>query len=203
MVRLINVFLSSPSDVAEERERAALAVDEVNDALAHILGFHIDILRWNARIGPGTGVGVGRPQERVNPLVRKADLFVGIFWKRFGQPTGEYESGSEEEFNIAMERWREHGDPAGWPEIWMFFRDVDEKLLDDPEPQLQEVLSLKRQLKKETYACTGNTRGPHSLSEVLGHYWRPWSVNLCGARGGCLLRLLSGGYRRCPKNQLR
>ena len=149
VLRVIKVFLSSPSDVAEERNRAVLAVDEVNHASAHKLRFHIDILPWSAGIGPGTGVGMGRTQERINPLVREADLFVGIFWKRFGQPTGEYESGTEEEFNIVRRRWLEHGDPAGWPEIWMFFRDVDEALLDDPGPQLQKVLSFKRQVKEQ------------------------------------------------------
>lgn len=71
-------------------------------------------------------VGVGRPQEliTVQTLERFRDslaLVIGIMGQRFGSPTGKAESGTEEEFNWALESHRQ----TGFPEIKWFFRRID------------------------------------------------------------------------------
>jgi hypothetical protein len=70
----------------------------------------------------GRGVapaGWGRPQDRINPLVRDCDLFIGIFSRRFGHPTGVAASGTGEEYDLASELRRATGKS---PEILLFFR---------------------------------------------------------------------------------
>ena len=69
-------------------------------------------------------IGLGRPQEIITKqtLEKYKDslvLFIGLLGQRFGTPTGDNESGTEEEFQIAHAYRKEHGD---YPEIKWFFR---------------------------------------------------------------------------------
>jgi hypothetical protein len=43
--------------------------------------------------------------------IEDSDIFIGIFWKRFGAPVMEAQSGTEHEFQRAYEAWNEHGSP--------------------------------------------------------------------------------------------
>ena len=43
--------------------------------------------------------------------ISDADVVVGIFWKRFGTPTGDAQSGTEHELRNAWEAWRKNGRP--------------------------------------------------------------------------------------------
>jgi HEAT repeat protein len=127
-------FIASPSDVPEERLATREVIEELNKSL-RTLNWQIDIIGWE-----DTAPGVGRPQELINKDVDTCDLFIGILWKRWGQPTGEYSSGFEEEFERAIERRNETGSPA----VWLAFKHVDSELLKDPGEQLQHVLEFKQ-----------------------------------------------------------
>ena len=97
-VTQIRVFVASPGDVPDERD----ALDEVVDDLRHSFDdLDVRLLRWERDTYPA----MGRPQGVVNDQVGEFDVFVGVMWKRFGTRTGEADSGTEEEFNRAFERW--------------------------------------------------------------------------------------------------
>ena len=71
-------------------------------------------------------IGVGRPQEMITRQTlekyrESLALVIGIMAQRFGSPTGKAESGTEEEFNWALESHK----TSGFPEIKWFFRKVD------------------------------------------------------------------------------
>src|SRR6185369_7787589 len=89
---IIIAFIASPGDVADERRVAREVVEELNESLRAI-NWQIDLLGWE-----DTLPGAARPQELINKDVDACDLFIGILWRRWGQPTGEYSSGIEEEF---------------------------------------------------------------------------------------------------------
>ena len=113
-VTRVRVFVASPGDVADERD----ALDAVAEDLSHTFadeGVTVEVKRWERDTYPA----MGRPQALVNERVGAYDVFVGIMWKRFGTPTGEAASGTEEEFNLAYERWQE----TGRPPILFFFRE--------------------------------------------------------------------------------
>src|SRR5262249_46172065 len=119
-VNLVRVFVASPGDVQEERNSMEGVVDELNrlfDAIAPERGVRVELMRWETRAHPAGG----RPQANINAQIRNYDIFVGIMWKRFGSPpgdpTGRAQSGTEEEFNIAYDRWEK----TGTPEILMYF----------------------------------------------------------------------------------
>lgn len=132
---VLTVFIASPEDLQKERREAKEVVDELNGTVGENLGWHIDLLGWEDTLPK-----YGRPQEIINQDVDSCDLFIGLLWKRWGEPTGKYSSGFEEEFHRATNR-REETDS---PEIWLFFKEIKPDALDDPGEQLQRVLAFRK-----------------------------------------------------------
>ncbi|MDZ7311412.1 MAG: NACHT domain-containing protein [candidate division KSB1 bacterium] len=168
-VRLLKVFIASPGDVKLEREKAR---DEILSlrSVAQKHGFDLQPLGWEIDAAPGAG----RPQELINSLVRECDLFIGILWRRFGVPTGEAESGTLEEFNLARERFAKERTP----EIMLYFREVHPDFLTDPGPQLQKVLDFKKQLEEGRLALYFNYRDPEHFATLLRQHVTDWLLKL-------------------------
>ncbi len=131
---VIKAFLASPGDLGDERRRAKDVVEEVNRSVGRTWGITIELLGWE-----DTLPGAGRPQELINKDVDTCDLFIGALWRRWGEPTGKYSSGFEEEF----ERARARRQTTGTPEIWLAFKRVDPEQLQDPGEHLRKVLTFR------------------------------------------------------------
>ncbi|MEM8614246.1 MAG: NACHT domain-containing protein [Cyanobacteria bacterium P01_H01_bin.105] len=137
-----HIFLASPGDVSSEREHVRNFFERYNRQTARLWNVRFEVVDWENY----TVIGVGRPQELVTQqtLEKHRDslaLVIGIMGQRFGSPTGEAESGTEEEFNWAMEHHQNHG----FPEIKWFFRKVD-KFEAPPDPE--EILKAAEQWAK-------------------------------------------------------
>jgi len=106
---VIKAFLSSPGDVKDEREIVHQIVLKINsnEGRFHQPRFFIDLYRWEKDLISGWGT----PQENINKQLKpdESDIFIGILWSRFGTPTGDFQSGTEEEFNSALSKWRQTG----------------------------------------------------------------------------------------------
>jgi formylglycine-generating enzyme required for sulfatase activity len=104
----IKLFVASPADVLTERATIEKVIAQINQTMGPSLGFVIEIIRWE-NITPG----MGRPEQVIidQAEISDCDIFVGILWNRFGTPTGLANSGTEEEFLIAYESWRQHRSP--------------------------------------------------------------------------------------------
>ena len=91
------VFIASPGDVPEERAVARDVCRQLDeDPLIRKEDATFRAVGWkDAFPGPG------RPQEIINRLVKECDLFVCLFHKRLGTPSGKEESGTLEEFLLA------------------------------------------------------------------------------------------------------
>ena len=138
----IRLFLSSPGDVETERQKVHSVVAQVNRLIGHFYDVSLEVIDWKTHVAPK----MGRTQEVINEQVGKYDIFVGIMWKRFGTPTGTAESGTEEEFNIAYENWKQFGKP--W--ILFYFSQVPFMPRTTPEvSQLAKVLTFKEQLQQK------------------------------------------------------
>jgi len=147
-----HVFLASPGDVAAERQCVRKFFDEYNRHTAHVWNARFEVVDWENH----ATVGVGRPQELITQqtLEKYRDslaLVIGVMAQRFGSPTGKAESGTEEEFDWAMETH----DATGFPEIKWFFRKVDQLdgLPADPAEavkaleQWQKVLDFRKRMQ--------------------------------------------------------
>lgn len=137
---ILTVFIASPSDLNKEREIAREVCSRVNNVLGRTINWEVELLGWEDTIP-----GANRPQVIINEDIRECDLFLGLLWKRWGQPTGEFDSGFFEEFTLAKNLREE----KSLPEIWLFFKSLAESEKSDPGPQLSKVLEFKRKIENE------------------------------------------------------
>jgi len=125
----ISVFIASPGDVTAERTVVREICEDLNkSALLKPYGISFQAIGWeDAFPSPG------RPQELINRLVEECDIFVCIFHKRFGSPTGKEASGTLEEFLLAYDSWKS----LKKPHIMTYFKEVQIRSRKEQEdPQL-------------------------------------------------------------------
>jgi hypothetical protein len=143
---ILTVFVASPSDVDEERNRLEEVIRELNTAWARELGIRLDLVRWETHAYPSFGED---PQAVINAQIPDDyDLFIGLMWYRFGTPTGRAGSGTLEEFQRAKERF-DHTPSA--LQMMIYFKDAPAPLPPsklDPE-QLAKVSGFRSSLGKE------------------------------------------------------
>ena len=131
VVRRYHIFLASPGDVQDERQAVRNFVERFNRNYARFRGIQFEVVDWEHY----SSTGIGRPQELITRQTLETfrpslALVIGIMAQRFGSPSGTHESGTEEEFEYAVQSWR----TRGFPEIKWYFRQV-EPLLVDADPQ--------------------------------------------------------------------
>ncbi|HEV2842564.1 MAG TPA: hypothetical protein VGW39_14670 [Chthoniobacterales bacterium] len=131
-VKVFTVFIASPNDLGDERQALRDVVERINSIVSKETDLRIELLGWE-----DTLPGRGRPQELINADLDKADLFIGCLWKKMGSLSGlRGRTGFEEEFYRALER----NGKSGWPELWVFFKEVDSS---DPGEHLRRVLQFR------------------------------------------------------------
>ncbi len=135
--RILYIFLASPGDLTAERKIARQVADGINRAAARRLGIQIELLGWE-----DTLPGAARPQARINEDLDRCSLFIGILHRRWGSPSGAYDSGFEEEYCRSIERRRLDDSP----EMWLFFKSVPAAEQKDAGPQLKRVLDFKQEV---------------------------------------------------------
>src|SRR5438045_1977005 len=99
-VTQISIFLASPGDVLDEREIAFETVQEWNDVHSNDKSTSLHLKTFKTSADPELG---DRPQAIINrQALDECDIVIGIFWTRFGSPTGVAESGTEEEIRRSV-----------------------------------------------------------------------------------------------------
>ena len=135
------VFFASPNDLNPERLRFREIVDEINEIKARSVKLYLEPTGWE-----DTLPGKGRPQELINEDVTSSDLFVLLLWKRWGTPSGEYSSGTEEEFELARKL---NNSQEGKPHILIYFKSIPSDMMADPGFQLRQVLDFRNRIEEE------------------------------------------------------
>lgn len=111
-VTLYNLLISCPGDIKEEVMLIESSVEEFNELYAETLGITIKTRHWSKSSYAQSG---GKSQALLNEqFVSKCDAAVAIFWTRFGSPTDEYGSGTEEEIEIMLQSGKQ---------VFMYFSD--------------------------------------------------------------------------------
>jgi hypothetical protein len=149
---LIRVFVSSPGDVARERDVVDEVVAAINRTDGDAGSFRLETIRWEANVTPQIGP---RPQTVVDQQTPGYDVYLGIMSTRFGTPTGHHGSGTEKEFKDALKQWKS----AGQPWITFYFDDAPKSLSKPPEiKQFLKVSEFRERLQKQ-----GIVRGYHGV----------------------------------------
>ena len=145
-VQILRIVVASPGDVQAERNALSTVVEELNHGIARDRGVRLELARWETNAYPG--FHPEGPQGLIDPILRieTCDILIGIFWKRFGTPVTDAQSGTEHEFRLGYEAWKR----AGRPQIMVYFnqRAYTPKTSEETD-QWGQVLDFQRNFPKE------------------------------------------------------
>lgn len=106
------LLISCPGDITDEVKIIEEVVENFNQQFSATLGISLLTKHWSKSAYSKSG---SKPQNIINEqFVKECDAAVAIFWTRFGTPTDEYGSGSEEEIEIMLENGKQ---------VFMYFCD--------------------------------------------------------------------------------
>ncbi len=113
----IDIFISSPGDVAEERKIALEVIEQLN-SMPHITDrYTLKPLAYEKIVPAAIGDAPQRTVDRYMMQADQADIFICILWGRMGTPVideegKEYQSGTGYEFTTAYQANQKSGKPA-------------------------------------------------------------------------------------------
>lgn len=126
------LLLSCPGDIKDEINIIEESVDQFNKFYSDTLGIEIATKYWKKDSYAQSG---GNPQALLNKqLVNDCDAAVAILWTRFGTPTDEYGSGTEEEIEIML---------SSDKQVFMYFSDVPLPPSQQDSDEYKRVLDFK------------------------------------------------------------
>ncbi|SHF15657.1 protein of unknown function [Litoreibacter ascidiaceicola] len=131
----VSVFISSTSEMDAEREICLEVIDDLNRIRGRNESFILAPLNWKRDVSSEFGAA---PQQIVNSQIGdEYDIFIGFLCSRFGTPTEEYESGTQEEFERAMLRKASEPNTLG---VSFFFKDPREA---EAPPKARELVKIE------------------------------------------------------------
>ncbi|HEV8331277.1 MAG TPA: tetratricopeptide repeat protein [Steroidobacteraceae bacterium] len=145
-MRKLQFFISSPGDVCEERALASRVIERLQSEYMGRIA--LDTVLWEHEPLVATAtfqVQLVKPSE--------SDVVVCILWSRLGTPLPaqftradgtRYESGTEYEFEEAMEGFRKNGKP----DLLVYRRTAPPSVRLDDERDLMERLAQKKKLEE-------------------------------------------------------
>ena len=172
-VELLKVFVASPGDVVREREATREVINDLNATVAQEKGVVLQAVGWESDARPSFGCD---PQSLVNAQIADMSqyhLFIGIIWDRFGTPTPRAGSGTEEEFNRAVESYKQEQRP----EIMFYFCQRPSAFRSpDQAAQKGRVLEFRSRLQQQ--GLTWDYLEVEDFRRLLTKHLTLWLKNL-------------------------
>ena len=177
-IPIVRIFISSPGDVNDEREKARRVIDGLQ---RHYISVTLQPVFWEDLALPATAAF----QETIDILLKREpiDIAVFILWSRLGSPLGPqitrrdgspYRSGTEREFDVMLEAFAQSG--RGRPVILAYTRNDEsgfrQSLTDCPSSRLEELIAQRKLAEsfiREQFKDTEghNVRAYHSYREPV------------------------------------
>jgi internalin A len=165
--KLVRIFISSPSDVAEERKAAAELIEqELAKRAAFRDRLKLDPFRYNDPHSDTPFLADLSAQASVDQRLRSGDaeIVVAILWARMGTPVRDpsdpakilYQSGTEQEIEEALQAGKE---------VLVYFRRGAAVLPDDDE-RIGEFLEQRRQVRAFRARLEDSGRGVNDYQDV-------------------------------------
>lgn len=181
----VRIFLSSPGDVAEERDLARTLINDILPVSPLIRGrFTFEVVSWDdPHAAPSLSAHL-TPQEAINrqlPKPSECDIVIVVLWSRIGTPLPTdpgrndgnfYRSGTEWEYENALSAARVDGKP----EILIYRRtekpqlDIDDPDFDEKRAQYQSVKDFFARFHHQDGSLTGSFcdyEAPNDFRELL------------------------------------
>ncbi|HEY6176329.1 MAG TPA: hypothetical protein VIX73_17860 [Kofleriaceae bacterium] len=185
------VFISSPADVQEERDRVEQAVMALAPRAARE-----DLLLSVYRFEKSAIPAYGRPLDQSNVDLRASELVIAILGKGIGSPArkGFMETGTLEEIRIA-ERLVKCGHAD---DLFLYYRALDDK---QPVPSVAATVAAIMESRKQT---VWPYRDPDDLVALVARHVERWLEDWYGIPKICrhafessdVLRGIQGGENR-------
>lgn len=141
---VLQVFVASPGDVFAEREALEAVIRELNQTWSQSFNVRFDLVRWETHAYPAFGEDA---QDVINRQIpNNYDVFVGIMWARYGSPTGRAGSGTVEEFERALERYKANPHTV---HLMVYFKDAPVSPSAIDPGQLSKVHEFKQRVGAE------------------------------------------------------
>lgn len=100
----LTIFVSGPSGVDSEKAALRVIADEISRRVEKTHAITLRIVGWPDDIRPGASTDI---QTEINRQIgTDFDIYVGILGSRFGTPTTRSGSGTADEFDAALSRFR-------------------------------------------------------------------------------------------------
>jgi hypothetical protein len=139
---VLKVFVASPNDVLQDARSVQEVATNLNSTFGNRFGLCFQVVRWETDAYPGISTD---GQAVINEEIPNDwDIFIGILWTRFGTPTGRAESGTQEEFQRAYQRYL--GDP-NQIRIMCYFNEIPKKINEIDANQLAQVNEFRKQIR--------------------------------------------------------
>lgn len=131
------LLISCPSDVQAELNIITETVDTFNRLFGSVNNARIVTKHWSKDSYPQSG---GSPQKLLNDqFVLKCDAAVAVFWTRFGTPTDDYGSGTEEEIEELLKSGKQ---------VFLYFSDCPVSLSQVDNDQYEKVKAFRNKYKE-------------------------------------------------------
>jgi hypothetical protein len=144
------IFLASPSDLKDDRSSIDEVIKELNISYGRQNEIFLELLKWETHSAPG--ISTIHPQKIINnDLGTDYDLFIGIIWGKFGTPTDTAESGTEEEFLNAFNRFQQNPNSL---QILFYFKNAPISMNEIKPDQVKRIQEFKSEIgnhKKTLY----------------------------------------------------
>ena len=138
IVKQIKVVISYPSDVDKEKDIIVKLCDTLSNHIFVKKNIHIKPIDWAENV-PRIITGEG-PQRTIDKYFKEQDydIYIGILWKRFGEPQANGLTPTEGEFEDALKRYKKTGRPL----ITFFFK--EEEFYPNNEYEASQSLALQK-----------------------------------------------------------
>ncbi len=150
------IVIASPSDVNEERKIVEETIDKVNEYFKDS-SVYLESRQWETDAYPS--FHPEGPQGIIDETldIKNSDIFVGIFFLRFGKPVKNSDSGTLHEIKQAIKSYKEDSRP----EIKLFFKKpvkVDLEKLDKQDfEQFEKIKDFKKEMSSKGIIGTFET----------------------------------------------
>jgi len=165
----IQVFISCPGDIKNEKQIIENVCKSLTESAENFGNISFRVKQWNSILGHFGE----RTQKVINEKIGNYDIYIGIWWMRFGSKSGafnlstneEFQSNTEEEFYLAYENWKSNKTP----EMFLFFRRPKANPKTGEKEQLQKVLKFKAEQDKNglLHSYSSNIDFQEKIQKVL------------------------------------
>lgn len=159
----VSIFLASPSDVVPEREIVSRAIDNWNRIRGRNREVYFDLLKWETNVSAGFS---SDGQQVVNEQIGSDyDVLIALFWGRIGSVTPRAKSGTTEEYELALQRYKNNDQI----DIAFYFKQADIPYKDINPDQFKLVNELRDRVQSEgaLYKIFGDDDGLKFEIELL------------------------------------